>query len=136
MVTWVIKIFLCTILQCSLAPSSNFFCLCSLLTISVINHAHFCMKCSFDSSNFLEEISNGLTFYCFSLFLSIFHLERPSYLSLLFSDTLHLVEYIFPFLTCLSQLFFLQLFVKSLQITTLPSGISSSLALFWSLPLV
>jgi len=36
--------------------------------------------------------------FCFPLFLCIIHLRKPSYLSLLFSRTLHSVEYIFPFL--------------------------------------
>ena len=40
---------------------------------------------------------------------------------------------IFPFLSCLLLLFFPQLFVKSPQTTTLPSFISFSLVLFWSL---
>jgi len=39
--------------------------------------------------------------YCFPLFLCIVCLRRPSYLSLLFSGTLHSLEYIFPFLPCL-----------------------------------
>ena len=54
--------------------------------------------------------------------------------SLLFSGTLCSVKYIFPFLPCLLLLFFPQLFVKPLQITTLPSCISFSLGWFWSLP--
>ena len=46
------------------------------------------------------------------VFLYFFALLLPSYLSLLFSGTLNLVGYIFPFLPCLSLLFFPQLFVK------------------------
>ena len=34
------------------------------------------------------------------MFLCTVHLRRPSYLSLLFSGTLHSVGYIFPFLPC------------------------------------
>ena len=45
----------------------------------------------------------------FSLFLCIVHLRSPSYLSLLFSGTLHSDWYIFPFLLGLSLLFFSQL---------------------------
>ena len=63
------------------------------------------------------------TFHCFPLFLCIFHLGRP-YFSLLFSVTLHSDEYIFPFLSCLSFLFFSQLLVKPPGATTLPSCIS------------
>ena len=69
---------------------------------------------------------------CFSLFLCIIHLRRPSYLSLLFSGTLHSFGYIFPFFLCLSLLFFSQLFVKPPQITTLPSCTSFS----WGMLLV
>ena len=39
----------------------------------------------------------SFTFYCFPLFLWIFHLGRLSYLSLLFFGTLHSDGYIFPF---------------------------------------
>ena len=39
-------------------------------------------------------------FYCFPLFLCIDHWRRLSYLSLLFSGTLHSNGYIFPFLLC------------------------------------
>ena len=62
-------------------------------------------------------------FYYFPLFLFIVHL-RLSYLSLLFSGTLHLAGYIFPFLLCLSLLFFSQLFVRSPQTTGFPYCIS------------
>ena len=56
------------------------------------------MKCSFDIYNFFEEISS--LFGCFSLFFSIVHWRRPSFLSLLFSGTLRLVGCNFPFLLC------------------------------------
>ena len=64
------------------------------------------------------------------------YLRRLSYLSLLFSGTLHPVGFIFPFLPCLLLLFFPQLFVESPWTSTLPSCISSSLGWFWSLPTV
>ena len=48
------------------------------------------------------------------------HLGRLSYLSLLFFGTLHSNECIFPFLLCLSLLFFSQLFVRPPQTTILP----------------
>ena len=58
-----------------------------------------------------------------------------SFLSLLlFSGTLHSNGYIFPFLLCLSLLFFSQLFVKPSQTAIFPSCISFSLGWFWSLP--
>ena len=66
----------------------------------------------------------------FPLFLCIVHLRRASYLSLVFSGSLHSVESIFPFLLCLSLLSFPQLFVKSPQTITLPSCISFSLEKF------
>ena len=52
---------------------------------------------------------------------------RLSYLSLLFSGTLYSDGYIFPFLLCLSLLFFFKLFVRSTQTTILLSCIS----FFW-----
>ena len=85
-----------------------------------------------DISNFLEMIlslSHPIVF----LYIFIVHLRRPSYLSLLFSGTLHSIGYIFPFHPCFSFLFFTQLFVKPTQTTTLPSCISFSLGWFWSL---
>ena len=70
----------------------------------------------------------------FLLFSSIsLHWRRPSCLSLLFSVTLHLVGYTFPFLPCFSLLFF-PLFVRPPQRTTLPSCISFSLGWFRLLP--
>ena len=68
-----------------------------------------------------------LLFYCFPLFLCIAH-----YLSLLFSGTLHSVGCIFPFLLCLSFLFFPQLFLKPPQTSTLPFCIYFSWGWFWS----
>jgi len=62
------------------------------------------------------------------------YLRRLSYLSLLFSGTLHSVGFIFPFLPCILLLFFPQLFVESPWTNTLPSCISFSLGWFWSLP--
>ena len=46
--------------------------------------------------------------------------ERYTHLSLLFFGTLHSNGYIFPFLLCLSLLFFSQLFVRLPQTTILP----------------
>ena len=57
-----------------------------------------------------------------------------SYLSLLFFGTQHSDAYIFPFLLCLSLLFFFQLFRRPLQTTVLPFCRSLSWGWFWSLP--
>ena len=78
--------------------------------------------------------SCSFPFYCFLLFLCTVHFRRLSYLSLLFSGTLHSVGYTVPLLPCFLLLFFLQLFVKSPQTTTVPSCISFSLGWFCSLP--
>ena len=93
----------------------------------------FCMKCSIDISNFLEEISS-LYHSIVPLFLCIDHWGRLSYLSLLFFGTLHSNGYIFPFLLCLSLLFFSQLLVRPPQTTILPFCISFSWGWSWSLP--
>ena len=44
----------------------------------------------------------GVCIYIFPLFLCMVHVRKLSYLSLLFSETLHSNGYIFPFLLCLS----------------------------------
>jgi len=59
---------------------------------------------------------------------------RTSYLSLLFSGTLHSLGYIFSFLLCLSLLFFLSYLLRPSQTTTLPSCISFLGGWFWSSP--
>ena len=76
-------------------------------------------------SNFLEDISS-LSHSNIFLCLCIVHLGRLSYLSLLFSGTLHSFEHVFLSLTCLWILFFSQLFVRPPQTITLPSCISFS----------
>ena len=92
MIFWVMKIFFlqfCVFLP----PLLNIFCFCYVQTISVLYRAHLCMKCSLDSSNFLEEIfslSHSVVF----LFLCIDHWQRLSYLSLLFFGTLHSDAYL------------------------------------------
>ena len=67
-----------------------------------------------------------------SITLFFFYLGRFSYLSLLFSGTLHLFGYIFTFLPCLSILSFPQLFAKPPQTTTVPSCISFFGGWVWS----
>lgn len=84
----------------------------SVLTISVLYHAHPCMKCSLDISSFYHLRSLVFIILFFLLFFYIVHLKRPSCLCLLFSGTLHSLGCVFPFLSCLSLLFSPQLVLK------------------------
>ena len=59
------------------------------------------------------------------------HLWRIFYLSLLFSESLHSIEYIFLLLLCLSLVLFSQLFLRPPQETTLPSHICFNWGWFW-----
>ena len=70
--------------------------------------AYLCMIYSLGVPSFLEEIS-CVPQYFFPLFLCFVHLKRLSYFSLLFSGTLHSVEYIIPF----SPLPFTSLFLSA-----------------------
>ena len=72
-------------------------------------------------------VSYSIVFLYFSLHCS---LKKAFWLFLLFSGTLRLVEGIFPFLPCLSRLFFSRLFVKPPQTSSLFSFISFSLGWF------
>ena len=69
------------------------------------------MKCSFDDSDFLEEISSLSHSIVFLYFFALID-EEDFFLSLLFFGTLHSDAYIFTFLLCFSLLFFSQLFVR------------------------
>ena len=60
------------------------------------------------------------------------HLGRLSYFSLLFFGALHSDAYIFPFILCLSLLFFSQLFVRHLLTTVLVFSLSDGTNLFKS----
>ena len=73
-------------------------------------------------------------FCCFLLVLCTVHWRRPSCCSMLFFGNLHLVGYTVPFLPCFLLLFFLSLFVRPPQITTLPSCFSCFFGWFCSLP--
>ena len=84
----------------------------SIPFLSFLYCTHLCMKCSLDSSSFLEELSS-FSHYFFPLFLCIDHWGKLFYLSWLFFGTLHWNGYIFPFLLLL--LFFSQLFVRPPQ---------------------
>ena len=76
---------------------------------------------------FLIFLKRSLVFYCYPLLLFIVHLSRLFHISFLFFGTLHSEGYIFPFLLCLSLLFFSKLLVKPSQTTALPSCIFSPL---------
>ena len=76
----------------------------------------FALNVPFVSLIFLKR-SLAFPFYCFPTFLCIAHLKRLSYLSLLFSGTLHSNGSIFPFLFCLLLPFFSQLFASPPQTT-------------------
>ena len=118
-----------------LPPLLNIFCFSYFHTISVLYWAHLFMKCSLGVSNFLEETSNlshSIVFQYF-FFFCLDHWRRLSYLSLLFFGTLHSNGYIFPFLLCVSLLFFSQLFVRPLQTAILLFCISFSWGWSWSL---
>ena len=80
------------------------------ITSYVLYCAHLCMKCSLCISNFLEEISSFSHSIDFLYFFALFTKELLSYLLSLLSATLHSNGYIFPFLLCLSLVFFSQLF--------------------------
>ena len=98
---------------------------------SVLYCAHICMKCFFGISNFLEEISSLSHSVAFLYFFA--WLLRKAFLSLLaIFGILHSDGYIFPFLLCLSLLFFSQVFVRPPQTTILPFCISFSWGWFWS----
>ena len=105
-----------------LPPLFNFFCFYQVLTISVLPHAHPCMKYSPDVSNFLEELSRlpHSIFSSTSLHCSF----KKAFLSLLviFWNCAFNWVYIFPFILCLFLLSFPQLCVKPTQTTTLPSS--------------
>ena len=90
------------------------------------------MKCSLGISSFLEEISN-LSHSVVFLYLFAFSLKKAflSLLAILWNSAF--IGNIFPFLLCLSLLFFSQLFVRPAQTTSLPSCISFSSLLLPSL---
>ena len=95
-------------------------------TVSVLYCAHLWKKCSFDISNFLEDVSSLSPSVVFLYYFALFT-EEGLLVSLLFSGTLPLVGCTLPFLLWFLLLFFPQLFVKPPQITTLPYCFSFSL---------
>ena len=94
------------------------------------------MKCSLDVINFLEEISrlsHSMVFLNFFFFLHCsFKRVFLCLLALLWNAAFSWVYLSLSPLLLL--LFFLQLFVRPPQTTTLPFCISIPLGLFWSLP--
>ena len=88
-------------------------------TVSVLYCAHPCMKCSLGISDFLEEISS---LFCSIVFLYLFALitQEGFLISPCYSLELCIQMDMFPFLLCLSLLFFSHLFVRLPQTTILP----------------
>ena len=124
-----------------LSPLLNLFCFCYVFAISVLYCAHLCLKCSLGISNFLREISSLFILLFSSNFFFFFFLHcslKKAFLSLLAipenSKELCIQLGIFPFLLCLSLLFFSPLFARPPETTILPSCFSFSLRWFWLLP--
>ena len=108
--------------------------LCSYYTFIISVHycACLCMKCFFDSSNFLEEISSlspsVVFFYFFALFIEEGLLISPCY-------SLELcIQFGVPFPFSLAFGFSSFLFLRPPQTTTLTSYISFSFRWFWPVP--
>ena len=111
MVIWVIKTFFVLVFCVSLPPllntSVSFRSILFLSFIVPIFSPPFPLVS-------LIILSHSIVFLYFFAF---FHLKRLSYLSLLFSGTLHSNGSIFPFLFCLLLPFFSQLFASPPQTT-------------------
>ena len=75
--------------------------------------AHLCIKCFLSVSNFLEEISSLSHSDVFLYFFALIT-EEGFFISPCCSLELHSNESIFPFLLCLSLLFFCQVFLSLL----------------------
>ena len=114
----------CTVLLCILSTSSSL--------LLMLGPYHFCPlsspalhEISLGISNFLEEISSLSHSVVFLYFFALIP-EEGFLISLLFFGTLHSDAYIFPFLLCLSLLFFSQLFIRPPQTVILLFCISFS----------
>ena len=138
---WVITpLWLSGSLRSFLYSSSVYSCHLFLISCAFIRSVLFCpllcplcMKCSLGISDFFKRslIFPILLFSSIALYWSV----RKAFLSLLaILGTLHSNGYIFPFLLCLSLLFFSQLFVRPPQTSILPFCISSSWGRLWLLP--
>ena len=120
MIIWVMKIFFVQFFCVFLLPFLSISFFCWVHTISVLYQTHLCLKYSIDISNFLEEISSLPQSVVFLYFFTLIAEE-----SFLISPCCSLelciqMGYTFPFLLCLSHLFFSQLFVRPPQTTILP----------------
>ena len=99
----------------------------------VLYCAHLCMKCSLGISSFLEKISSLSHSIVFLYFFALIT-EEGFLISPCYSLEFCIQTGIFPFLLCLSLLFFPQLFVRPPQETILPVCISLSWGCSRSLP--
>ena len=74
MVIWALRLFLysSSVHSCHLFLIYVLFCVCWVLTVSILYHAHYCMKYSLDIYNFLDLLSFPFNFplYFFGLFIS------------------------------------------------------------------
>ena len=123
----------CTVLLCILTTSSEY----HLLLLGPYCSVLYCNHCAWNVPLLSLIFLKRSLIFPIRLFSSIalYWLVRKAFLSLLaILGTLHSNGYIFPFLLCLSLLFFSQLFVRPPQTTILPFCISSSWGQFWSLP--
>ena len=122
----------CTVFLCIFSTSSYIFCFCYVHTVSVLYYAHLYMKYSLVS---LVLFKTSL-FFPILLFssISLHWLLKKAFLSVLVTlwDS-HSNGYIFPFLLCLSLLFFHQLFLRPPQTIILP--FCTSFSWEWSLSL-
>ena len=77
----VIKIFFVQFFYVLLPSLLDLICFYCIFTVSVLYCAHLCIKCSFDISNFLEDISSLSPLLFFSI--SLYCLLKKAFLSLL-----------------------------------------------------
>ena len=116
MVIWVIKTFFIQFFCVFLLPLLNLLCCCYGLTVSVLDSAHLCMKCSHGISDFLEEISSlshPFVFLCFFALIT----EEGFLISSCYSLALCIqmgISFLFSFAF---HFFFSQLFVRPPQTT-------------------
>ena len=135
MVIWVTETFSVQFFCVFLPSLLNPLCFSQDLTMSVLQSAHFCMKCSIDICNVLEQISSFTHSVVFSYFFVLATLKSfLSFLALLCNfefSWLYLFLSFFPSPSLLSSAIY-----KSSLENTLPSCISFSLELFQSGPLI
>ena len=131
-IIWAVKIFFVQFFCLFLPPPLNIFCFCLVHTISALYCARLCKNVPLLSLIFLN-ISLDFPILLFSS-ISLHWSLRQAFLSLLaILWTLHSDGHIFPFLLCLSLLFFSQLYVRLPKTTILPYCICFSWGWSWSL---